>query len=116
MMGELTNAESCDRLLDALNHRYRRRLLMALSEHNPQPIEGHLDAGTMLEPAAGLESDEMTTQIENVHKHLPKLVNYGYISLDETTNQISKGENFEEVEPLLTLLLSHEDELGVTWL
>lgn len=115
MMGVLTNSERCDRLLDALNHRYRRRLLMALAEHNPQPVQRQLEAGFTLESAASLDGDDVASLVEIIHTHLPKLESYGYVSWDEPADQISKGEQFETIEPLLTLLLSHEDELGVSW-
>lgn len=95
----------------ALSHPYRRQLLVALLEHNPQddtdrdPLNIVSDGD---EPAV--------LQLELFHNHLPKLEAMGYTSWDRDSNSISKGPNWDEIEPLLTLIETHQDELPDGWL
>lgn len=97
-------------MLDALGNIQRRKLLLALLNHNPQDDESVvIDA----EETAG---EELTRLVEMKHSHLPKLEEYGFISWNQETNQVSKGPNFEEIRPLLELLSEHEDELPEEWL
>lgn len=112
-MGVPTNGNEADRLFDALNHRYRRRLLAALSEKNPQTVDGELDAVPAIDPRVRDDRGEAITDIEIVHVHLPKLANYGYVSWDPEAGQITKGPNWDAVEPLLDLLVTHGDDLRV---
>jgi hypothetical protein len=99
-----------DEMLDAVSHVQRRKLLVALLTHNPQDDE----------PVAVAEdesSDEKLSQLVAMqHGHLPKLEDYGFISWNRDTNEVSKGSNFEEIRPLLELLADHEDELPDGWL
>ena len=108
-MGPESQKRSFDDLLDALGHVQRRTLLCALLDHNPQG-----DGPTV---ADGDSPDEELTQLAEMHHvHLPKLDDYGFISWDRESNEVSKGPNFEEVRPLLMLLVEHEDELPAGWL
>jgi hypothetical protein len=97
--------------LHALSNPYRRQLLVALLEHNPQ--EGNdrdpLDLLSGTEEAEVLES-------ELIHKHLPKLEEMGYISWDRTTNKIKKGPEWDDIAPVLKLMHDHQDELPEGWL
>lgn len=112
-MGDKT---AFDRMADALSHPYRRQLLVALTEHNPQDIGDGLDAEHALASVHGGVSGGADIEIEFVHNHRPKLEGYGYIRVDEHTGQISKGPNWEEIAPLLRLLRTHEDDLPPDWL
>lgn len=103
-----------DRALDALGRRYRRRLLVSLTVHNPQDAgENGLDADDLLE---FVDDQQGATDIEISHSHLPKLEHYGYITWDRSSGNISKGPNWDEIEPLIDLLKTHNDELPVEWL
>lgn len=104
-----------DRLADALGRRYRRQLLVALREENPQPALGPLDGDSQLEPDGAGAVRPAATPGEIVHTHLPKLAHYGYIDWDRQTDQISKGPEWDEVEPLLRVLTANEDELPADW-
>ncbi|MFC7203678.1 ArsR family transcriptional regulator [Haloferax namakaokahaiae] len=103
---------SLDTLLDVLSNRFRRRLLVALLEHNPQsdrdthiPNDGPHDEN---------EVDVLTLQV--VHVHLPKLDAAGFVEWNRRANSISKGPRFEEIRPLLELMRDHADELPDDWI
>lgn len=104
------------RKLDALGHRYRRRLLVALSEHNPQPARGRLDAEFLVESGSVAAAGRRTDEIGIVHNHLPKLDNYGYVTWGGVTGDISKGPNWDDIEPVVEFLKANEDELPADWL
>lgn len=99
-----------DDALDALNHIQRRKLLIALLEHNPQNDSPIVLADNEDENTAIKELIEMN------HVHLPKLVDYGFIEWDQENNEVSKGPAFDEICPLLELLDNHQDELPADWL
>lgn len=105
-----------DRMIDALAHPYRRQLLMALTEHNPQAVDGGLDADRALAAAAGGIDAEDIPSGGFVRAHIAKLDRYGYISEVEATGEIATGPNWTEIEPLLHLLREHQDELPGDWL
>jgi len=91
-----------DGQFEALASPHRRRLLAALVEENPQPAfpspitEGYSPA-------------HKQAQVALLHNHLPKLEDLGYIDWDKQTNQVTKGPQFDEIRPLLTLLIDNLD-------
>ena len=99
-----------DEMLDAVGHIQRRKLLVALLAHNPQDDE------SVAVTADGSVDEELTRLVEMQHVHLPKLEDYGFISWNRETNEVSKRPNFEEIRPLLELLRDHEEELPDSWL
>lgn len=108
-MNKVRGLVKFDDVLDALADVQRRKLLLALLEHNPQddtPVVG--DTESEVEAVANL--------VEMRHRHLPKLVEYGFIEWDEEHNEVKKGPEFAEIRPLLELLDDHEDELPEGWL
>lgn len=102
------------RVFDVLSNRYRRQLLLALLEANPQN-EDDLDPLDLLSPEEGTDGLEVT-QMKLVHGHLPKLADIGFIDWDRETGAISTGPNWEEISPLLELIRDHQDELPEGWL
>lgn len=111
-MGDQT---AFDRMARALSNPYRRQLLVGLTEHNPQAVEDYVDVEHALASTNVVLSAE-TVYIELIHNHLPKLEKYGYIRRNESTGEISVGPNWEEIEPLLRLLQTHEEHLPADWL
>lgn len=99
-----------DNILDALADVQRRKLLIALLEHNPQNDDPVVIADSES------ESDAVERLVSMQHVHLPKLVDYGFIEWNEDTHEVLKGANFDEIKPLLELLETHEDELPADWL
>jgi len=100
---------SFDDMLHVMSHIQRRKLLMALMDHNPQD-------DTPSVPVSSEDSDSIERFVQMKHVHLPKLVDHGFIEWDRDTHEVTKGENFEEIRPLLELLDDHEDELPEGWL
>lgn len=97
-----------DRVFNAFGARLRRRLLHTLGEG-----EGSLSVpdGLLLR-----RSDPEDIEQELMRVHLPELENAGYIEWDRTTGEISRGPNFDEIEPLLDLIAEHRDELPPDWI
>lgn len=101
-----------DTMLDVLASRYRRRVLVALLEHNPQD-----DDDPQVPDDVHLESEDLDQlMIQMSHTHLPKLADSGFIVWDRETNTVRKGPRFEEIRPLLELMDAHADELPDDWL
>lgn len=103
---------SLDMMLDVLANRYRRRVLVALLEHNPQDdedpqIPADIEVGT----------DELASLMLRMrHTHLPKLASAGFVEWDPETNTVQQGPRFEDIRPLLELMRDHADELPDDWL
>lgn len=104
---------SFDRVLAGLSHPYRRQLLLALTEHNPQVVEDGLDAEHALDSVDG--GVEQTGDV-HVWPHLSILEEFGYIRTDRATGHISKGPKWPEIEPTVSILQDHETELPADWL
>jgi len=107
MMSEVRSV-TFDDMVDALADIQRRKLMVALLEHNPQD-----DSPAVVE---GPEIDTLENLVSMKHVHLPKLADYGFIEWHQERQEVSKGPNFDEIRPLLELLDNHEDELPTDWL
>ena len=99
------------RALEMLSDSYRRELLLALLEHNPQNDDDR-DPLDIIDPP--LEPEVL--EIELFHKHLPKLEDQGVIEWNRDTGKISKGPDWGDIEPLLRLVKDHREELPADWL
>ncbi|ELY54436.1 hypothetical protein C491_19764 [Natronococcus amylolyticus DSM 10524] len=102
---------SLDATLDILSNRYRRRLLVALLEHNPQDDDPQIPAALTF-----TDEDLETLRIHMTHTHLPKLEKAELIEWDRDTNTIRTGPRFDEIRPLLELMENHANELPDDWL
>lgn len=102
--GDAIVGPDLDTMLDVLANKYRRRVLVALLEHNPRTITTHRSPTTS-------PSEQGTLMISMRHTHLPKLEEAGFIEWDRETNVVRKGPQFEEIRPLLELMEAHADEL-----
>ncbi|WP_394743175.1 DUF7344 domain-containing protein [Natronococcus roseus] len=101
-----------DNLLDVLANKYRRRVLVALLEHNPQN-----DHDPQIPDSVNHEAKDLESLMINMrHTHLPKLEEAGFIEWNRETNTVKKGPQFEEIRPLLELMENHADELPDDWL
>lgn len=100
-----------DGLFEALSDPYRRQLLVALLDHNPQD---DADRDPLNVVSDDLEPEVLQQAL--VHNHLPKLEELGFIAWDRGTNEISKGPEWDAIAPLLVLIHDHRDELPKGWL
>lgn len=106
-----SSQESFSTALSALEDAYRRQLLLALIEHNPQDDD---DVDPLDLVAEKDEPDILKTEL--FHRHLPKLEDMGYITWNQNTNKISKGPKWDDIAPLLQIIYNHQDELPDEWL
>lgn len=102
-----TSTTPFDRALDALNDPIRRFLLVRLQQESP--------AHPAIDPyeTLGIVDDQLKTDL--VHVHLPKLADADYIGWDREANTIWQGEAFHEVQPVISALEAHDDELPEGW-
>jgi hypothetical protein len=91
-----------DRIMEVLSKQKRRVILHALKQGDTTQLLQGSDA-----------PDDM--EIELQHVHLPKLEAAGYIEWNRDTGEIAKGPQFDEIEPFLTLVETHADELPFDW-
>lgn len=89
---------------------HRRRLLLALLEHNPQADV------TVRDDVRFDDEGVEDLRVELYHQHLPMLERLGVIEWDRGTHSVSKGPNFDEIRPLLELFDRHRGELPAGWL
>lgn len=109
-MKNIEKTTAFDDMVNALANVQRRKLMVALLEHNPQ------DDTPVVVADSESESDAVKRLISMQHVHLPKLSDYGFIEWNEETHEVVKGPNFDEIRPLLELLDNHADELPADWL
>lgn len=95
-----------DRLFEALANVHRRRLLFALVDDESQDVSEL--AGV---PWSLSESEE--TMVNKRHVHLPKLADYGFIEWDRNDQLVSRGPQFDEIEPILECLGENRDQLAL---
>jgi DNA-binding transcriptional ArsR family regulator len=124
-------SDQLDRAFKSLGHPYRRRILLAVrgTPHSvgedvslPELLRGNSiearrgDAGLQW-PADDVSTHSVETEdpeslwTELYHVHLPKLEQAGYVESDPDRRRVRPGPNFDEIEPLLDLLVEHWDEL-----
>ncbi|WP_458210842.1 DUF7344 domain-containing protein [Haladaptatus sp. NG-SE-30] len=112
-MRQQATSTSLDASLDMLGHSHRRRILLAVLNDNSRD-EDELADKTIAPDAADADQLEVI-RTQPHHVHLPKLADKGYIEWNPHTETIRRGANFDEIEPLLTLMNNHADELPGGW-
>lgn len=99
--------DALDESFDLLSDPVRRRIVTRLHDHNPrEEVEFTAD-----ELAA--EGDQIELAIH--HHHLPKLADAGFIDWDRDANIVTRGPRFDEIAPLIELMVNHQDELPAGW-
>ncbi|WP_338739067.1 DUF7344 domain-containing protein [Haloplanus salilacus] len=98
-MTQRTVDSSLDVTFDVLGDGYRRRLLVTLSEREPRHATDALDS-----------AENAEARIDVRHRHLPKLVDAGFVEWDRETDELWRGKHFDEVRPLLELLSTDDDD------
>lgn len=99
-----------DEVFRTLSHPVRRRILVAIKEDNPRDRE---EFETVEYRPAGA-TDE-TSSVELHHVHLPRLDAADFIDWNRRTGEVTRGEHFEDIRPLLELMDDHRDELPDDW-
>lgn len=112
-MQRTTDSASLDSMFDALRDPYRRRILTAISDHNPRDINEF--TRNKFASISGDEDDPEQLELQLHHSHLPKLVEKGYIDWNHEAQTIRRGSNFDDIAPLLELIDDHADELPAEW-
>jgi hypothetical protein len=88
------SSEDIDSMMDALNSREKRVVLMTLL--------GDTSEASITTLERQINHDDARIRLH--HKHLPKLGNAGWIEWDDKSETISKGPRFSKLEPLVQLL------------
>jgi len=96
-----------DDIMRALSNVHRRRLLVALLDHNP-----HRESLDIPKDVHEGEKELETLQLEFHHSHLPRLEAAGLICWNRERNDVVKGPRFDEVRPFLELERINVDELS----
>ncbi len=92
-----------DRIAEALRDQTRRQLLVELLDHNP-----------VARPTSEAENETRENEereIQLIHNHLPRLDAMGYIVWDRSQENIIKGPNWNEIEPVVRLLSDNRERL-----
>jgi len=83
-----------DRVFEALFTRRRRMILFMLKQDSPRQIVDFLPR------SVGAQS----TETELRHDDLPRLASLAYINWDRAADEVSRGQRFDEIEPMLECL------------
>jgi hypothetical protein len=59
----------------------------------------------------GPAGNDRTKEIRLHHNYLPRLATHEFIDWNRETNEITRGDKFEEIRPLLRLLYENRDQL-----
>lgn len=100
-----------DEIFRLLSHVDRRRLLVALLDHDPQRDEPI----SVLDDLQVGDRDERRFQVAMVHSHLPLLEDAAVVMWDRDSHEVLAGPRFEDVRPLLELLDEHAADLPGEW-
>jgi hypothetical protein len=113
-MAETREQSTATAFFPVFADRDRRRLLVYLVDGNP---EERADIPEHIRVAEHFDEEErraLERMLET--EHLPLLEENGLIEWDRETDVIVRGERFDEIRPLLTLISEHRDDLPDDWL
>lgn len=98
-----------DELFEVLSKPPRRRILTALADANPREE-------TAFVPQDFTHDERREDVLARLHHtHLPKLNDPGFIEWNPQSKTITRGPRFDEIAPLVELLIAHRDELPAGW-
>lgn len=98
-----------DEGLRLLVDRPRRALLLELLEGGPQTevsVPEDIDTGRY-------DSEELRSQL--YHVHLPKLADSDVIQWNEQQGTVVRGPQFDEIQPLVSVLDANAEQLHGEW-
>lgn len=96
------------RVLSALEHVERRRILVELAKTD-EPVAVPVDG-----EVTGNESVESEIRLDVLHYHLPRLAACGYVRFDEGEGVATRGPRFAEIQPFLGAVNGHRRSDGST--
>lgn len=67
------------------------------------------DQATIDELVADHDREPLQTELH--HRHLPKLEDAGYVNWTPDSQTVRRGPRFDDIEPVLGLLYTHQDDL-----
>ena len=106
-----TDRITLDQVLANLSNPTRRSILLMLGEDNPR------DTDEFTAPDVDEDDEDLELLAAEVtYEHLPQLDRAGFIDWDRESDTITRGSNFEDMRPLITLIQNHRDELPDDWL
>lgn len=100
---------SGDTAFRLLANRHRRRFLLRFTEIDPN------EEVAVPDDLAFLGEDMETIATELRHTHLPMLSEAGVVDWDRGASTVRRGPLFDELEPLLDLLIERRDRLPDEW-
>lgn len=103
-----TGAGELDQLFDALSRPERRQILLHLSDVGPRD-DDQLTVDELVAADHNHDPDRLQRKLH--HNHLPKLDDAGYVRWTPDTRTIRRGPRFDAIEPVLSLLYDHRDDL-----
>lgn len=100
--------DSLDEQFEILSHPVRRRILTTLVRNREGQVFSIEEFAT--------EDDSMDASLTSLHHfHLPKLVASEFVEWDRRTGTVTSGLRYDEIAPLVELLIANEDELPADW-
>lgn len=87
----------------------RRRILTQISESPAGRAE------FALEEVVGPREDQERIQAALHHLHLPELEQHGFVDWDRETGTFTRGPNYDEIQPVVSLLETNREDLPGTW-
>ena len=101
-------------LLVMLAEPTRRRLLAYIAYDNPEDVE---DIPRHTGATKHLDDESVERLLDSLREnHLPTLEETGIIDWDRENDVVTRGERFDDLWPVLRLMIAHRDELPDGWL
>lgn len=104
-----TEADELGELFEVLSHPHRRQVLTKLAAHDDR----ERDEFEIGELRGDDVHDDVTISL--VHNHLPRLADSGFIAFGRERRVVTRGHRFHEIEPLIDIIVAHQDELPANW-
>jgi hypothetical protein len=98
-------ASSLEMVFDALRHPFRRHVLLALTDPPSQSTDESSSSRFRTDC-----DDPDVLEIELRRVHFDTLDEYGFVDWDPETDSLARGENFDEIAPLLAVVREKRHE------
>lgn len=100
--------EQADKIHEILSKRPRRIALLLVKQEETVSV-------TELVTRLSGGEDDHEVRIRLAHNHLPKLSETEYIEYNRGSDEISKGSQFAELEPVLEFFETYADRTSIEW-